>query len=119
MLRSSLNRCITALVLAGTGLIPTPASAHPGSGIVVDRLGRVFFLDLVSGIWRLDPGGSLTPLPGAAFHWMALDAEGRFAKARLPSGPGWEFARIGADPTLLLASDFPLALGRDGTLYFP
>ena len=119
MLRSTLIRSLATAALAGAGLAPTPAFAHPGSGIVVDRLGRVYFVDMVSGIWRLGPGGALTHLPGAAFHWMVLDAEGRFANARLPSGPGWEFARIGTDPTLLLASDFPLALGRDGTLYFP
>jgi hypothetical protein len=109
----------TLLTLALAGLLPGSALAHPGSGIVVDRLGQVWFVDMVSGIWKLDARGALTHLPGSAFHWMTLDAEGRFASARLPSGPGWEFARIGSNPTLLLASDFPLALGRDGTLYFP
>jgi hypothetical protein len=107
------------LCLALAGLLPATALAHPGSGIVVDRLGQVYFVDMVSGIWKLDAQGTLTHLPGSAFHWMTLDAAGRFAAARLPSGPGWAFGRIGSDPTLLLASDFPLALGRNGTLYFP
>ena len=107
------------LSLALAGILPAMALAHPGSGIVVDRLGQVYFVDMVSGIWKLDTRGTLTHLPGVAFHWMTLDAEGRFASARLPSGPGWAFDRIGSDPTLLLASDFPLALGRNGTLYFP
>jgi sugar lactone lactonase YvrE len=50
---------------------------------------------------------------------MTLDAGNQFKAARLPSGPGWEIARIGASPTLLLASDFPIAMGRDGSLYYP
>jgi sugar lactone lactonase YvrE len=107
------------LIVAAAALLTSPALAHPGSGIVVDRLGQVWFVDMVDGIWKLDPRGALTHLPGSAFHFMTLDAEGRFASATLPSGPGWTFDRIGSNPTLLLASDFPLALGRDGTLYFP
>jgi hypothetical protein len=115
----SLSRRVSLLALALTGLFSRPAIAHPGTGIVVDRLGQVYFVDMVSGIWRLDARGALTHLPGPAFHWMTLDADGSFAGVRLPSGSGWELARIGSDPTLLLASDFPLALGRDGKLYFP
>ena len=50
MLRSTLMRSVAAVALAGSGLAPRPAFAHPGSGIVVDRLGRVYFVDMVSGI---------------------------------------------------------------------
>jgi hypothetical protein len=67
------------LCLALAGLLPATALAHPGSGIVVDRLGQVYFVDMVSGIWKLDAQGTLTHLPGSAFHWMTLDAAGRFA----------------------------------------
>jgi hypothetical protein len=109
----------TLAILALAGLLPGAAHAHPGSGIVVDRFGRVYFVDMVSGIWKLEAQGTLTHLPGSAFHWMTIDAEGSFAAAPLPSGPGWELDRISANPTLLLASDFPLALGPDGKLYFP
>jgi len=42
MLRSTLIRSLATAALAGAGLAPTPAFAHPGSGIVVDRLGRVY-----------------------------------------------------------------------------
>jgi hypothetical protein len=115
----SLSRRVPLLAVAVACLLPRPALAHPGSGIVVDRLGQVYFVDMVSGIWKLDARGALTHLPGPAFHWMTLDAEGSFAEVRLPSGSGWELARLGSDPTLLLASDFPLALGRDGKLYYP
>jgi len=110
---------ITLLVLAAAVLQATPALAHPGAAIVVDRSGRVFFIDTGSGLWRIDAGGSLTRIPGPAFHWMTLDQGNSFGRLQLPTGPGWEIDRAGADPTLLLSSDFPLAIGRDGNLYYP
>lgn len=115
------SRCCRWLFLALTAacLLATPAVAHPGSGIAVDRLGRIYFVDTGSGVWQLDSHGALTRVPGPAFHWMTMDAGGRFARARLPSGPGWEMAQAGANPTLLLSSDFPIVVGRDGNLYYP
>lgn len=115
----SCSRWIPVLVFTVACLLPTPATAHPGSGIVVDRLGQVYFVDMVSGVWKLAAHGALTHIPGPAFHWMTLDAGDRFGAVQLPSGSGWEIARIGAHPTLLLASDFPLAMGRDGNVYYP
>ena len=112
-------RRFSTLSLALACLLPTPAIAHPGSGIVVDRLGQVYFVDMVSGIWKLNANGGLTHLPGQAFHWMTLDADGRFGGGQLPSGTGGDFTRIGSNPTLLLASDFPIAIAPDGNLYFP
>lgn len=117
----SLNRSCRrlALALAAACLLSTPAGAHPGSGIVVDRHGQIYFVDTGSGVWKIDAHGKLARVPGTAFHWMTIDADNRFGKVRLPSGPGWEFARAGANPTLLLASDFSIAMGRDGNLYYP
>jgi hypothetical protein len=115
----SCTRTLTTLSLFAGLCLPTRALAHPGSGIVVDRLGQVYFVDMVSGIWKLDTHGGLTHLPGPAFHFMTLDQDGRFDSASLPRGSNWEFARIGSDPSLLLASDFPLALGPGEKLYFP
>jgi hypothetical protein len=107
------------LLLCLAGFLPTPVLAHPGTGIVVDRLGQIYFVDMVSGVWRLDAHGALTHMPGPAFHWLALDASNRFAATRLPTGPTGDIARLGSDPTLLLASDVPIAMGPDGSLYFP
>lgn len=119
--RSAAGRCRLALwvALASAWLLARSAAAHPGSGIFVDRTGRVYFLDTGSGLWRVEANGSLTKIPGPAFHWMAADEDGRFGATRLPSGPGWEFARAGASPAFLLSSDFPAAMGRDGNLYYP
>jgi hypothetical protein len=107
------------LILAVAGLFPTRVNAHPGTGIVIDRLGQVYFVDMVSGVWKVDTRGVLTHLPGPAFHWMTLDADDRFGAARLPSGSSGDVARIPTLRSLLLASDYPLAMGRDGNLYFP
>lgn len=74
---------------------------------------------MVSGVWKLDVQGALRHIPGPAFHWMTLDANDRFGAVQLPSGSGGEIARLGASPTLLLGSDFPVAMGRDGNLYYP
>jgi len=119
MKRTRGGQWIQVAVLALAGLVPAPAAAHPGSGIVVDRSGQIYFVDMVSGVWKIDTHGALTHLRGPAFHWMTLDATDRFAATRLPSGSGGDVARIGTTPTLLLGSDFPLAIGRDGDLYFP
>jgi len=116
MLRMSRNRWIQILLIA---LSPTLASAHPGSGIVADRLGQIYFVDMVSGVWKLDARGTLTHIPGPAFHWMTLDAGGRFAATRLPSGSSGDVERMGVNPTLLLASDYPIAMSQDGNLYYP
>lgn len=95
--------------------------AHPGSGIVVDRQGNVYFVDTGSGIWKMDKDGKLTRLSGPAYHWMAIDIDGRLANVTLPyfSSDGATVTRVGVEPTLLLSSDFPVAVGRNGSLFYP
>ena len=102
-------------------LTPIGSLAHPGSGIVADRQGNIYFVDTGSGVWKIDRNGRLTRLSGPAYHWMAIDIDGRLAKATLPyfSSQDATITRVGADPTLLLASDFPITVGRDGSLYYP
>jgi len=107
-----------AILLAGS---LSEVLAHPGSGIVVDRQGRVYFVDTGSGVWSVDRGGKLTRLSGPAYHWMAIDLDGRLADAALPyfSSGDATVTRAGTNPTLLLASDFPICVGHDGSLYYP
>jgi hypothetical protein len=50
---------------------------------------------------------------------MTIDHDGRFAKKRLPSSSTSEVRQAGANPTLILSSDFPLTVGNDGALYYP
>lgn len=95
--------------------------AHPGSGIVVDRQGNVYFVDTGSGVWKIDRKGKLTRLSGPAYHWMAMDIDERLTNVTLPyfSSGDATVTRVGADPTLLLSSDFPVTVGSDGSLYYP
>src|ERR1700752_1613663 len=62
--------------------ISTSVAAHPGSGIGVDRMGQVYFLDTGSGLWKIDTTGRLTHLSELRHHWMAVDSNSGFANAR-------------------------------------
>jgi SMP-30/Gluconolactonase/LRE-like region len=110
---------MTALVVFAAALVPALIMAHPGSGIVVDRRGQVYFLDTGAGVWKIDVNGKLSQLPGPRFHWMTIDFEDCFNTAPLPSGARGEVTRVGTAPTLLVASDFPLAIGANGSLFYP
>lgn len=105
---------LLAAILAVSSLV-----AHPGSGIVVDRQGQVYFADTGHGVWKIDASGRLTSMGGSRFHWMTRDTEGRFAKTVMPSIPNGEITKLGANPLLLLSSDFPLVIAPDGNLYYP
>jgi sugar lactone lactonase YvrE len=95
------------------------APGHPGSGIVVDAKGQVFFQDSVGrAIWRIDRDGRLSKYyDRMGGHWMALDADGSFSRAVLP-----HFQRItpdGEKPALVVADGgSPIAVNRDGNLYY-
>src|SRR5256885_13846534 len=90
----------TALVLVPVVLFPTSIMAHPGSGIVVDRHGEVYFIDTGAGVWKIDLHGKLTQLPGPRFHWMAIDSDDCFRTVTLPAGASGDITRGGAAPTL-------------------
>lgn len=114
--RSVADKLFAVLLVASTA---TAALAHPGSGIVVDRRGYVYFVDTGSGVWAIKPDGKLARHGGPRFHWMAIDESERPFGAHLPSISGGEVTVVGANPTLLVSSDVPIALGPDGTLYYP
>ncbi len=107
------------LALAAACVLSAPARAHPGSGIAVDRSGQAWFLDTGSGLWKIDTQGRLTRHSGLLYHWLSIDADNRFTSTRLPSGSLGEISKVGTDPTLLLSSDYPIAIGQDGNLYYP
>lgn len=114
---SFMVRVLTSIALCV--LLGTSASAHPGSGIVVDKEGQVFFTDTGQGIWKIDGQGNLTHLPASLFHWMAIDESGYFADSQKNFGE-W-FERVSPQsykPALIMSSDFPLTINRDGNLYY-
>lgn len=96
-------------------------NAHPGSGIVVDRFGNIYFVDTGSGIWKIDTKGNLSRLAGNAFHWLALDQQNKLTNVSLPAfvRGGAVVNRIENNPPLIISSDFPIATSTDGSLFFP
>ena len=109
------------LSLAGILLLATFANAHPGSGILVDRLGQIYFLDTGSGLWKIDTKGGVSHLSPLRNHWIAMDPDNRFTQQRVPtdSGRDWVITSAGSNPTMLISTDFPLVIGQDGNLYYP
>jgi sugar lactone lactonase YvrE len=93
--------------------------AHPGSGIVVDRRGEIYFVDTGAGVWKIDLNGKVTQVPSPRFHWIAIDPDDRFSTANLPTGARGDITRVSTSPTLLVASDFPIAIGANGNLFYP
>lgn len=116
-----MNQTFITLLAVLLLFIGSKVFAHPGSGIVVDRQGIIYFVDTDSGVWKIDRSGKLTRLQGPAYHWMAIDIDGRLANVKLPyfSSEDATITRVGSNPTLLLSSDFPITVGRDGSLYYP
>lgn len=110
------------LTLMGFALAAPAAFAHPGSGIAVDARGQVYFVDTGRGVWKIDDRGKVTLIHTLAYHWMAFDGKGHFAESRaLGDFDRGSFERItpaGAVPALILSSDFPVAVGHDGGLYY-
>jgi hypothetical protein len=100
-------------------LIVTVVRAHPGSGIVVDKNGQVYFTDTGKGVWKIDSSGKLEYIPGSRFHWMTIDPMGFFAGS--PKSFGQYFERVTeqqSKPALIMCSDFPLVVGLDGNIYY-
>lgn len=100
-------------------LFVTSTSAHPGSGIVVDKDGNVYFTDTGQGVWKIDPKGTLTSLPSSRFHWMAIDEAGKFAGAQGSFG-NW-FERVTGQnnvPAIVTCSDFPITINKNGDLFY-
>jgi sugar lactone lactonase YvrE len=107
--------------IALTCLLAVPAIGHPGSGILVDRLGQIYFIDTGSGLWKIDTLGKVSHISPLRNHWIAIDPNNRFTQQRLPTDPGrdWVITAAGSNPTLLISTDFPLVIGQDGNLYYP
>lgn len=109
-----------AVLLGGClALVVGVCIAHPGSGIQVSADGRIFFVDTGGGVFVVERDGRLARHAGPAFHWFALDEASALAKTRWPAIPGSEITSVGMRPTVVLSSDFAVAVGRDGALYYP
>lgn len=120
-MRQTLHRGMVNLLTAFVMVVvfSTSIIAHPGSGIVVDRRGEIYFVDTGAGVWKIDLNGKVTQVPGPRFHWMTIDSDDCFGTTHLPTGARGDITRVGTSPRLLVASDFPIAIGANGNLYYP
>jgi sugar lactone lactonase YvrE len=50
---------------------------------------------------------------------MTIDLDHRFAATQWPVLPDAEFSAAPGNPALIMSSDFPVAVGRDGAFYYP
>src|SRR5262245_28584762 len=99
--------------------VSTILFAHPGSGIVVDAYGQVYFTDTGKGVWKIDTQGALIYLPSSRFHWMSIDPMGFFSNSPKSFGNFFERASAAGNiPALITCSDFPLVVGTDGNIYY-
>jgi hypothetical protein len=101
-------------------LVVSPVFWHPGSGIVVDRQGLVYFVDTTGrGVWKIDRQGHVVRHSGPAYHFMTIDHQSRFAEQRMPRLADADVSVVGTNPTLIISSDFPVTVGSDGAFYYP
>jgi sugar lactone lactonase YvrE len=106
------------LAFLALGLISI-SSAHPGSGIVVDAQGQVFFQDSVARtIWKIDAQGKVTPYyDKMGGHWMALDTKGYFASSDPKLAE--RITSSGVIPAIVVADGgAPIAVNIDGHFYY-
>ena len=124
---------VTIIAVIWTCLsLSTTASAHPASGIVVDRAGNVFFSDLET-IWKIDTNGKLSVfragVSGRHVHELAIDGQDNIYGADLSYesqkfiGAIWTMTPDGKFEYLLEPTDKPpLAVSiwrdREGNNYW-
>src|SRR4051812_24983408 len=127
-----MKSCLSILlaVAASCGLATFTASAHPGSGIVVDGQGRVYFSEAgdpdahLSGVlWQIDVEGKLSPLHEGGAHFLTLDVTRGFSQANLAQWFGQRVTpwlqRVDTPGGALIQADGqPVAAHRDGSLYY-
>ncbi len=108
----------TALLLL-TLLAAAVSHAHPGAAIAVSSNGTIYFVDTGGGVFSIEPDGRVVRREGPAFHWFAFDPASRYRNTPWPHVPNGEFRSAGANPTVILSSDFPVTIGSDGKFYYP
>ncbi len=116
--RAAAHGAYLALVACAV-LVAGMALAHPGSAIEVAQDGRTYLVDTGGGVFVVERDGTLGRRKGPALHWFALDESSRLANTRWPAIAGGEIVSVGREPTLVFSSDFPVAIGSDGALYYP
>ena len=100
-------------------LVNSALLAHPGSGLVIDQSGNLYFTYTGVGVIKITPGGKISIIYRAAKggHWLCLDEKGLFASTK----PIY-FERItpaGEIPAILYANGgSPILINPDGNFYY-
>lgn len=129
MSRSVLYAIVVALIIQLVFfLFPPAAQAHIGAGIVVDRAGRVYFLDTMRNVvWTVDAEGRLKLL---AEHKhsdsLVLGADGNIYCEDVITGGVWKISPQGvatevlskAKRSAIVGWTYFLTVGADGSFYF-
>lgn len=118
MIMHRINASCVALLALICGVWAADACAHPGSGIVVDDGGNVYFTYTSRGTAKIDINGRMTIIyNNAGGHWMCLDRAGVFANAQ----PKF-FRRVTPDgqrPAVIYADGgAPIAVSPNGYLFY-
>jgi hypothetical protein len=100
-------------------LIVSEVSAHPGSGLVIDQSGNLYFAYTGVGVAKITPGGKISFIYRAVGggHWICLDEKGFFAFAK----PRYfdRITALGEKPVILYASGgSPIVVNPDGNFYY-
>jgi len=124
---------IVLIILAGAFSLAETASAHPATGIVVDRAGNVYFSDLET-IWKLDANSKKTVfragVNGRHVHELSIDDGGNVYGADLSYNPNtktwpsavWKMTPEGKFSYLMEPTESPprgmsIWLDRAGNMY--
>jgi hypothetical protein len=92
--------------------------AHPGTGIIVDKNGNVYFIHTGVGVVKITPDGKLSYINKSVDgHWLCLDEQGVFSQTQ----PRY-FERITPDgirPAIIFAGGgSPIVVNKDGNFYY-
>ena len=109
---------VFVMVSLQIGLFFYAASGHPGSGIVVDNFGNVYFTYSGVGVVKISVDGKLSYAHHAKDgHWLSLDERGLFSQTQ----PRY-FERItpsGMKPALIYAGGgSPIVVASNGYFYY-
>lgn len=129
MSRTAMYAIVVALIIQLVFfLFPPAAQAHIGAGIVVDRDGRVYFLDTSRGrIWMVDTDGRLKSLTEHKHgDTLVLGGDGNLYCEDVVSGGVWKISPQGVATEVLSKArrsavvgwTYLLTVGADGSFYF-
>lgn len=120
---SQIRVCAFSLAVIAICLFPArDADAHVGTGIDLDRQGRIYFIDTYHNcVWRLDNDGTLTPLLRGV-HFDYLVAGDGFVYVIKENGI-WMISSQGQMTEVLSSTQFPegsrpLCIDRQANIYF-